>query len=35
MEQIIEEYGISILMLVLGAGILAAMGEVLQLLAGV
>jgi hypothetical protein len=35
MEQIVEEYGISIIMLVLGAGVLAALGQVLNLLAGV
>lgn len=35
MEQIVEEYGISVIMLLVGAGILAALGQVLGLLAGV
>ena len=35
MEQIIEEYGISILMILVGAGVIAALGQVLQLIAGV
>lgn len=32
MEQVIEEYGISLLLLFLGVGILFAMDRVLQLL---
>lgn len=32
MEQVIEEYGISLLLLFLGVGILSAMDRVLQLL---
>lgn len=35
MEQIIEEYGISALMLLTGAGVVAALGQVLQLIVGV
>jgi hypothetical protein len=35
MEQIIEEYGISVLLLLLGAGVLAGLGQALQLIAGV
>lgn len=35
MEQIVEEYGISIVMLLLGAGVIAALGQILSLLAGV
>ena len=35
MEQIIEEYGISVLMLLTGAGVVAALGQVLQLIVGV
>ncbi len=35
MEQIIEEYGISALLLLVGTGILMAFGEVFSLLAGV
>jgi hypothetical protein len=35
MEQIIEEYGISIVMLLVGTGALAGLSQVLQLLAGV
>jgi hypothetical protein len=35
MEQIIEEYGISVIILLLGSGILAGLGQVLQLIAGV
>jgi hypothetical protein len=35
MQQIIEEYGISAVMLLLGAGVLAGIGQVLQLIAGV
>jgi hypothetical protein len=35
MEQMIEEYGISVLLLLLGAGVLAGLGQALQLIAGV
>lgn len=35
METIIEEYGISVLMLLIGAGVVAALGEVMLLITGV
>lgn len=35
MEQIIEEYGIGAILFVTGTGIIAALGQVLQLIAGV
>jgi hypothetical protein len=35
MEQIIEEYGISAILLLIGAGVLAGLGQALQLIAGV
>jgi hypothetical protein len=35
MEQIIEEYGISVLLILLGSGVLAGLGKALQLIAGV
>lgn len=35
MEQLIEEYGIAAVMLLLGSGVLAAFGHLLTLLAGV
>lgn len=35
MEQIIEEYGIAAMLLLLGAGVLAAFGQVFQLIVGV
>ena len=34
MEQIIEEYGISAILLVMGAGMIATFGNVLNLIAG-
>ena len=35
MEQIIEEYGIGGILFVIGTGVLAGLGKVLQLIAGV
>lgn len=35
MEQIIEEYGIGGILLVIGTGVLAGLGKVLQLIAEV
>jgi hypothetical protein len=35
MEQIIEEYGISVVLILLGTGVLAGLGQVLQMIAGV
>jgi hypothetical protein len=35
MEQIMEEYGIGAVMLLVGAAVLAGLSQVLQLLAGV
>lgn len=35
MEQIIEEYGIGALLFAIGMGIVAALGQVLQMIAGV
>lgn len=35
MEQVIEEYGIGAILLLVGIGVLAVMGQVLALLAGV
>lgn len=35
MEQIIEEYGIGGILFVIGTGVVAVLGKVLQLIAGV
>ena len=35
MEQIIEEYGIGVILFVIGTVVLAGLGKVLQLIAGV
>jgi hypothetical protein len=35
MEQLIEEYGVSVVLILLGAGVLAGLGQALQLIAGV
>ena len=35
MEQIIEEYGIGGILFVIGTGIVAALGKILQMIAGV
>lgn len=34
MKQLVEEYGISIIMLILGIGILKVMNQMMQLLGG-
>lgn len=35
MEHLIEEYGTGIILILIGAGILAAMGKILEMIAGV
>ena len=35
MEQLIEEYGISAILLVVGSGVVMALGQVLKMIAGV
>lgn len=35
MQQMIEEYGIGVILIVVGMGILAAFGKILEMIAGV